>query len=208
MTDGVIRKVTAFLTRRGRSEILLFRHPHAGVQIPAGTVETGEHPDDAVLREAREETGLEVRAARYLGTCDNELADHQRITACRTVLRRDAADGAEGLDELSLGTTLPLLEERDGFGRVTYERWRDGRPVPMDGWIPLDELWRVRQRHFYHIEHEAPTPDAWEHRPEEEDMLFALFWTPLDPVPDIVRGQDAWLARYLPDLTAPPGDSP
>ncbi len=38
-------KVTAFVTRmspRGM-EVLLFQHPSAGIQVPAGTVEADEH---------------------------------------------------------------------------------------------------------------------------------------------------------------------
>ena len=34
--------------------------------IPSGTVEDGEHPQDAAVREAYEETGLTVRPARLL----------------------------------------------------------------------------------------------------------------------------------------------
>lgn len=38
--------------------ILLFRHPEAGVQLPKGTIENGEAPDVAVLRELAEESGI------------------------------------------------------------------------------------------------------------------------------------------------------
>jgi 8-oxo-dGTP diphosphatase len=53
------RKVLAYVTHGGR--LLVFRRPEseAGIQVPAGTIEEGEEPIDAVLREAREETGLE-----------------------------------------------------------------------------------------------------------------------------------------------------
>ena len=43
------------------SRLLLFTQPgapDAGIQVPAGTIEPGESPRDAVMREAREETGL------------------------------------------------------------------------------------------------------------------------------------------------------
>ena len=49
-------------TREGRNRLLLLAHPdhpEAGLQVPAGTMEAGETPEDAVLREAREETGLD-----------------------------------------------------------------------------------------------------------------------------------------------------
>ena len=42
--------------------LLVFRHvdfPTAGIQIPGGTMEAGETPEIAVMREAREETGLQ-----------------------------------------------------------------------------------------------------------------------------------------------------
>ena len=53
------RKVLAYLAHQGR--LLVFRHrdfPEAGIQVPAGTLETGETPEQAVLREATEKTGL------------------------------------------------------------------------------------------------------------------------------------------------------
>jgi ADP-ribose pyrophosphatase YjhB (NUDIX family)/GNAT superfamily N-acetyltransferase len=62
-------KVVAYVTHGTR--LLVFRHvayPEAGIQVPAGTVEAGELLKDAVLREAREETGLEaLDVCAYLG---------------------------------------------------------------------------------------------------------------------------------------------
>lgn len=64
-----VRKAFAYITSGTR--VLLFTHPdhpEAGIQVPAGTVESGETPADAALREAREETGLESLApGRWLG---------------------------------------------------------------------------------------------------------------------------------------------
>jgi 8-oxo-dGTP pyrophosphatase MutT (NUDIX family) len=41
-----------------RRELLVFRHPIAGVQVPKGTVEPGEDLAAAALRELHEESGL------------------------------------------------------------------------------------------------------------------------------------------------------
>lgn len=66
----MMEKVAAYITWGGR--LLVFReprHPEAGVQIPGGTVEEGEPPGEAVLREATEESGLTgLRVKRYLGS--------------------------------------------------------------------------------------------------------------------------------------------
>ena len=65
----IVEKVVAYVTSGDR--LLVFRHvhePEAGIQVPAGTVEPGESPDDAVIREAHEETGLAgLTIRRYLG---------------------------------------------------------------------------------------------------------------------------------------------
>ncbi len=65
----VKRKAFAYITHKCR--LLVFRHvdvPEAGVQVPAGTIEPGESPAQAMMREAREETGLaDLALGRFLG---------------------------------------------------------------------------------------------------------------------------------------------
>lgn len=62
-------KVLAYITNRGR--LLVFRHteyPGAGIQVPGGSVEPGEVVEQAALREALEETGLEaLEMVSFLG---------------------------------------------------------------------------------------------------------------------------------------------
>lgn len=65
----VRRKAFAYIVHDGRIVLLHHPdHPEAGIQVPAGTMEDGETPEAAVLREAFEETGLEgLRIVRFLG---------------------------------------------------------------------------------------------------------------------------------------------
>jgi 8-oxo-dGTP pyrophosphatase MutT (NUDIX family) len=71
--DEAEGKVVAYVVRG--DELLVFVHVddgdpllESGLQVPAGTMHEGESPDDAVLREAREETGLTgLRIVRALG---------------------------------------------------------------------------------------------------------------------------------------------
>jgi 8-oxo-dGTP diphosphatase len=71
------QKVVAYIVRDDR--IVVFTHAdhswdQAGLQVPSGTIRKGELPEDAVLREAFEETGLEgLRIVRYLGMGEYDL---------------------------------------------------------------------------------------------------------------------------------------
>jgi 8-oxo-dGTP pyrophosphatase MutT (NUDIX family) len=81
-----IEKVYAYVTCG--DYLLVFEHTHfpeAGIQVPGGTIEEGESIEEAVLREAIEETGLEQLSIQsYLGISEFDLAEvgdtgiHQR----------------------------------------------------------------------------------------------------------------------------------
>jgi 8-oxo-dGTP diphosphatase len=75
------QKVVAYIVRDGRLPV--FTHAddadifESGIQAPAGTVRDGEFPEDAVLREAFEETGLRsLRVQRYLGAAEWDARPH------------------------------------------------------------------------------------------------------------------------------------
>ena len=74
------RKVLAYITHQ--QKLLVFSHPYApeaGIQVPAGTIEEGEVPEHAVLREAFEETGLtDLVLDGFLGEQERDMADFGR----------------------------------------------------------------------------------------------------------------------------------
>lgn len=59
---------TVVLVRQFRSGAFANGDPAYMLEIPAGLVDDGEIPADAVVREAMEETGFEIEKARYI--CD------------------------------------------------------------------------------------------------------------------------------------------
>ncbi|MFK8328711.1 NUDIX domain-containing protein [Pseudomonas sp. BJa5] len=52
------------LSSTPHQRILLFRHPLAGVQLVKGTIEPGETPGQAALRELAEESGINAATIR------------------------------------------------------------------------------------------------------------------------------------------------
>jgi 8-oxo-dGTP pyrophosphatase MutT (NUDIX family) len=76
----LIHKVFAYITHGHR--LLVFRHadfPQAGIQVPAGTVQPNEPPDEAVLREVYEETGLsDFNEVYFLGEQMRDMRDFRR----------------------------------------------------------------------------------------------------------------------------------
>jgi 8-oxo-dGTP diphosphatase len=71
-----MEKVIAYITYGAK--LLVFSHtryPEAGIQVPAGTVEEGEPLEEAVLREAQEETGLDcLQIQSYLGVREYDFS--------------------------------------------------------------------------------------------------------------------------------------
>jgi 8-oxo-dGTP pyrophosphatase MutT (NUDIX family) len=118
----IIRKAFAYITHEDR--LLIFSHPlapEAGLQVPAGSMHDGESPEDAVLREAREETGLEqLRIVRFLGDVMFDCTPFWR-------------------DEIHHRHFFHLA-----CGETPPERWRQYELDPSDGSEPpLFELWWV-----------------------------------------------------------------
>jgi 8-oxo-dGTP pyrophosphatase MutT (NUDIX family) len=64
-------KVCPILIRNmGSPQILVFRHPTAGIQLIKGTIEPCEDPGSAALRELREESGIDTTTQKDLGVWD------------------------------------------------------------------------------------------------------------------------------------------
>jgi 8-oxo-dGTP pyrophosphatase MutT (NUDIX family) len=193
---GTIDKVTAFVVRDDR-DLLLFEHSYAGIQIPAGTVEEGERPEAAALREVAEETGVTaLTVRRCLGWREEKLpAGEWTIAAStRVYARPDPVSFDWGY--LRRGLVVSLLRRQGGFAQVTYQEF-DRVPDPqyvtmcITGWVPDDALAGMRRRHFYLLDAHARTPERW--TVAADTHTFAPFWAPLCALPSIIPPQDRWL---------------
>lgn len=197
--SGYLEKVTAFITRPGPSEteMLLFVHPHAGIQFPAGTVEEDETLEEAVLRETAEETGLAgARILRHLGWRDELPPDSTHVILRTTpVFVRPGPTSADWA-RLRRGLGVRLLRHKDGYAQVAYEEV-DRYPDPtyttfqVTGWVPDSALAAANRRHFFHLEASAGGPLEWSQFSDHH--TFRLFWAPLSSLAQLALVQHPWL---------------
>ena len=199
--NEVVQKITAFIVRErgGVKEVLVFKHPTAGVQIPAGTVEKGEDLETAVKREAYEETGLKlVEIEEYLGCIENELENNQKIIAKTTQVYIEPKLNAMPYQEkLTKGLTVDYHSTQEDFTLMSYIEY-DKHPNPtcirynITGWVPNENLSAQKKRHFFHLSTQEKTEDAWELK-SDMGHIFKPYWTSLSPKPDIIPPQNKWL---------------
>lgn len=201
--NEVIQKVTAFIVRErgGVKELLVFKHPTAGIQIPAGTVEKGEDIETAVKRETYEETGLQfVEIENYLGCFENELEKNQRIIAETTqVYIEPNLTATPYKRKLPKGLTVDYLSTREDFTHISYIEYEYDqfhKPIHIDtnitGWIPNENLSAQKRRHFFLLSTQEETADAWKLK-SDQGHTFEPYWTPLSPNPNIISPQNKWL---------------
>ena len=196
-----VKKVTAYVTRErnGVKELLVFKHPSAGVQIPAGTVEDGESLETAVKREIYEETGLKlVKIEKSLGYIENELEENERIVAKTTqVYIKPNLNSIPYKEKLTRGLTVDYNSTHKDFTHIScveYDRFPDPTCILFNitGWVPSENLSSIKGRHFFQLTTLDATANEWEVK-SDRDHIFKLYWTPISPKPHIVPPQDKWL---------------
>ncbi len=136
----IVHKAAACVVRSAPHgpELLVFQHPVAGVQIPKGSVEPGERPEDAALRELAEESGITIaRVVRQVG---------------RHVFEVGAGPAEVGPPELHLWHTFVLVADealRDRWvHQVTGSEVEAGLSFEYF-WLPVVEARRIAPARFH-----------------------------------------------------------
>ncbi len=192
-------KVTAFITCGAGDDLhlLLFEHPFAGNQIPAGTVEERESSEEAVRREVAEETGLtSLPVGRYLGSTRDRLPDGQCVVCQPT--RVYARPDRTSFDWAFLRRGIRVVVNRNerGFAQVTYQEFdreprRQYLTMQITGWVPESVLVEEEVRHFYMFTLRDCVGDRW--TVSADNHTFTVFWASLEALPPIISPQDQWL---------------
>ncbi|MHA2231466.1 MAG: NUDIX domain-containing protein [Candidatus Hodarchaeales archaeon] len=197
--EYIIEKVTAFITRNKnqRTELLLFQHPTAGIQIPSGTVENEETVEKALIREVAEETGLKNTSIKqYIGYMEKTLPADQFILLKKSKVYSQPVSTSFGWAELRKGIPLIALRTNNAYTQVTYLEY-DNLLNPeyisyqITGWVPSHLLCNKTKRHFFHLTINEAVKDEWEIF--ADNHAFKLFWSPLTRLPQIIAPQSQWL---------------
>lgn len=124
--------------RPDRPIVLIERaNPPPGWAIPGGFVDVGERVDRAAVREALEETSLEVELITLLGIYSEPSRDPRGHTVTAVYVGRArgearAADDAKHLELFAIDALPPVLAFDHAVVLDDYLRWREsGEPAPM-----------------------------------------------------------------------------
>ncbi len=109
----------AGLVYNDKDEILMVESPRRGWEYPGGMVEPGEALQDALIREIKEEAGVDVEITGFIGVCKNVQKDVVNIDFSCRYLGGELITSDESLqvkwikkDEALDIVTFPLTRKR------------------------------------------------------------------------------------------------
>lgn len=128
--------IIELLDEPGRVVLIERRHPPLGWALPGGFVEVGESLERAAVREAKEETGLEVRLKTLLGLYSDPARDPRghTVTAVYIGEARGAPKGGDDAAQAQAFDPLnpPTLAFDHALVLGDYRRYRElGQVTPL-----------------------------------------------------------------------------
>lgn len=202
-----IKKVTAFVTRAltEEADLLLFNHPKEGAQLPAGTVEINEEPEEAVIREVAEETAVtSIVAVKLLGRQLHILSDGEMTTIRMTkIFNEPSYDSSSSDFTLTRGSTVRVRNSVGDFSKVVTDpliigEKSDTRIKNIEGYVRNSLLTDKIERYFFHLLSTDSRQKHWDVK--VDGLIFQCFWTPLRSKIEINKWQQSWWGNYREDV--------
>jgi 8-oxo-dGTP pyrophosphatase MutT (NUDIX family) len=120
--DGIDHQKSGEHAREGSIEVVLVGRSHPGIWVlPKGTPQAGETIEQVAVREAQEETGLQVRLVSYIGSITYSFVRHQvryHKQVRHFLLEAIGGDTALHDQEYDMVEWFPLYE---ACRRLTYQ---------------------------------------------------------------------------------------
>lgn len=201
-----IEKVACFALRRraAGSELLVIRHPTAGTQLPAGTVELGESGEAAALREFHEETGRQAARAWIIGTVEHRVPPPNAVlNGTPKVVDRIACAGSADHLRLRRGLPIRVVAHDGGRAHVIYEEL-DYNVFPprvltsVSGWVDDTFISRRVVRYLCRVETVDGADRTWSF--ESDGQSWRLEWAPTQGL-TLFGDQQTWLEQVIMRLT-------
>ena len=203
--DMPLGKVVCYITRtsEGQEHLLLLRHPYAGNQIPAGTVETGESFEAGALREAREETGLAaLSVVGELKVDREELPPGAALIQVSSTVYSRPDFGSFDWVTIPRGVRVDTGESKEGFVRIRYcepEALGSHRvSYEIAGWMEKGALTTTVERRHYRLRSTGGDEGEWE--VFSDHHRFVLMWHPLSDEPRLEEPFRQWFESVRKDL--------
>lgn len=103
----------AALVTNERGEILLVKSPWRGWEYPGGLIEPGETFEEALHREVREESGVEIEITGFVGICKNVERDIVNVDFTARYVSGDLQTSEES-------TEVIWATEEEAFEMITF----------------------------------------------------------------------------------------
>lgn len=193
MSELSLEKVTCFCVRYidGVEQLLLIKHPTAGFQVPAGSVEHGELPVDAASREVFEETGLGsdvIMSSRLIHI------EQKRLSDADTFLLRYPSQAEPGDRYFRRGLPVEVVNDQ-----IIYREWDFNTDPPRVtgtstcAWS-LGDCATSLNRYYYVFEVNPGGDRSWGVNADRHNWEVSWYSIPLKV--DLISRQSHWMDVY------------
>jgi 8-oxo-dGTP pyrophosphatase MutT (NUDIX family) len=202
-----LAKIACFAVRdRGTGwDLLVIRHPTAGTQVPAGTVDPREPCRSAALREFHEETGVKASSAHCVGRIEKDYPPHHGVLVATPHHSMEVVrTGVDHDLQLRRGLPVRIIAERDNEVQVIYEEWDYNLDPPVvinsvAGWVASTDVAKTIVRELYRVTVNEVTQPSWTHLADGQN--WTLEWMPIQAV-TLFGEQQGWLDALRDELTS------